>query len=237
MRSLSRSETIGVFTLLSIITFLVGWTSLRGSYSHVAPGIAIRPSAKLPVETASTANINLTETAPSEIVVHVAGAVRNPGVYHLRPGARNDDAISAAGGALPTANTDAINLAAHIEDGTQLFLPTRTEHPDGGAADPIPSVTPGKHTVPSSSKAQKNSQSGMRSKPDKLTSASQGQVNLNSAGAAELQKLPGIGPSMAQRIIEFRKENGGFKSAEDLMQVSGIGEKRFEKMRALVKLK
>lgn len=240
MRSLTRSESIGVIALLSIITALVGWVSLRSPSMHVTPGIVIRPSrnaSSLPTLPAAAMPNGLTETPPSEIVVHVAGAVHKPGVYHLKPGARNDDAITAAGGALTTANTDAVNLAAHIEDGAQLYLPTHAEQAEGGAATSPQNAATKSVSHSSGVKSSGHSRGSAGNKPAKLMSASQGQVNLNTAGAEELQRLPGIGPSMAERIITYRKENGGFKNAEDLMQVSGIGEKRFEKMRPLVRLK
>ncbi len=246
MRSLTRSESIGVITLLCVITALVGWTALRSPSAHAPPGIAIRSAAHSPSATSESNSSAAsfpqesaihapTETPPSEIIVHVAGAVHKPGVYHLKPGSRNEDALTAAGGPLSTANSDAINLAAHIEDGTQLYLPTRTEKPEGGAPNSTPSDTSNSKSSPGS-KSPRQGRNG-ESKPAKLSSPSQGQVNLNTAGAEELQKLPGIGPSMAERILAYRKDNGGFKSIEDLMQVSGIGEKRFEKMKLLVRLK
>jgi competence protein ComEA len=166
---------------------------------------------------------------PAEVVVHVAGAVRRPGLYHLSAGARVDDALKAAGGAKSEANLDAVNLAAHAEDGTQLYVPTRSEQPQGGApATPAP-------TPPTSHPAKTVAQSSGHG--EKLTSPSQGTVNVNTASAEQLERLPGVGPSYALRIIEFRKANGPFTNPEQLMDVSGIGEKKFAKMRPFVRIR
>lgn len=173
--------------------------------------------------------------------MHVAGAVRHPGVYHLPTDARNDDAVRKAGGPTADANTDAINLAAHIEDGTQIYLPTRQQQPTGGAD----TSTLSPHTSSSNSTSRSTtrvSKSGRESagksagsgKGDKLTDPSQGTVNINTASVQELQRLPGIGPSMAERIVAYRKElqqqGSRFQSPDDLREVPGIGEKKFAKL-------
>jgi competence protein ComEA len=161
-----------------------------------------------------------------QIVVHVAGAVRRPAVYRFDAGARAQDAIKRAGGAKEDANLDGINLAARLEDGQQLYLPTHAEQPKGGAeARPR-----GK------SRSTGRSSRGHGVSPDKLTSAGQGTVNINTASAAQLQRLPGVGPAMSARIIQFRKENGPFTSTDGLMDVTGIGEKTFERMRPFVRV-
>jgi competence protein ComEA len=177
-------------------------------------------------------------------VVHVAGAVNKPGVYHLKPGARGEDALKAAGGPAANARTDAINLAARLEDGTQLYFPTRAEQPSGGAApaaaSSVPSASaavskksgkPGAGSSPSSHRGR-----GGGDKPAKLSDPSQGTVNINTASADELQRLPGIGPAMAERILAYRLQNHGFKRVEDLLEISGIGEKKFAKLQAFVRV-
>ena len=187
--------------------------------------------------------------AASDLVVHVAGAVKKPGVYHLPIGARNDDAIQKAGGATSEANTDAINLAAHLEDGSQLYLPTRKQHPEGGAdavTSGVTSAATATKSTKSAGRADRRTASGAGSagksgaksgKSGKLSDPSQGTVNLNTASMEELQRIPGIGPSMAERIIAFRKEGGKFQAAEDLLQISGIGEKKYARMQPYVRVK
>lgn len=264
MDRLSRSKSIGAVSIMVVITGITGFSvfnSHTGAPSRIAISSAKTTSepARAIVEARSNANgllmtqksvpatslqtptIVAQEDPPEEFVVHVAGAVKRPGVYHLRLKARNDDAVKAAGGALPSANLDAINLAARVEDGEQLYIPTKQEQPSGGATtetlSPAVLVKPltlktsakvGSKTGKTFAKTSKKGASG--GKTSKLTDPSQGKVNLNTAGIEELERLPGIGPAMAERVIEWRKENGGFKNSEDLMQVSGIGEKKFAKM-------
>lgn len=165
---------------------------------------------------------------PAQVVVHVAGAVRRPGVLRLASGARAEEAVTAAGGALDGADLDAINLAARVEDGEQLYVPRKGER-TGGAAHPSAGTA-----APASSAG---SPPGGHAGRKKLAKPGEGWVNLNSASAEELQKLPGVGPAMAARILEFRATNGRFTSPEQLMDVSGIGPKKFDKMKGFVRVK
>lgn len=146
------------------------------------------------------------EPAPDPVVVHVDGAVASPGVYELELEApRVNDAIRAAGGLLEEADTTALNLADLLIDGQKVHVPMAGEGVDEVTSDAT-------------------SASGAAG------AASSGTVNINTAGVEELDGLPGIGPSTAQAIVEDRQANGPFASVEDLMRVSGIGEKKFAKL-------
>ena len=178
-----------------------------------------------------------------DIVVQVAGAVKHPGVYHLQVIARNDDVIKAAGGLSADANAASVNLAAHAIDGAQLYVRTLKEQPTGGAADDsaTPAALPPGTGAKSSAMAKMHTpitsvKNRFGSKSAKLTDPSQGKVNINSADADELQKIRGIGPAMAARIIAYREENHGFQSLDDLMQVSGVGAKTFAKLSPFLKI-
>ena len=144
----------------------------------------------------------------SEIVVYVAGAVNHPGVVRLAEGARAKDAVDACGGFLPTADTNGVNLAQKLKDGVQVTVPEKAPVAAQGA--------------PTASGAA-------RSLPD-------GMVNINTADEKELDKLPGIGPAMAKRIIEYRTENGAFQSPEEIKRVKGIGDAKYEKMKDKIAL-
>ncbi|MGO8670513.1 MAG: helix-hairpin-helix domain-containing protein [Capsulimonadaceae bacterium] len=188
-----------------------------------APGAADVPQA--PVGTGSAAE------AP--IAIDVAGAVKNPGVWTIPPGARVQDAIRAAGGAKPDADLDAVNLAERLTDGEKVYLPHKSEHvsaaPPGNSIGP---PTPGVQATGGVEDSGGHSSSSGRS--DKLTDPSQGRIDINSAGLDQLQRLPGVGPAMAARILAYRQQNGGFKSPQELMDVGGIGEKRMARLAPFV---
>lgn len=167
----------------------------------------------------------------TKICVHVAGNVKKPGVYFLKPDSRVNDAIKAAGGPVGKADLDSINLAEKLQDGQQLYLAAKGEIP----APKISIVRSGKVTKQSTSVGSRT-ESAEKKGPQKLTTPGEGTVNLNTAGFEELQRLPGIGPAMAQRILDYRAEHGRFQSIDELNEVSGIGPKKLEKLRPFVSL-
>lgn len=144
----------------------------------------------------------------ADIYVHVAGAVRQPGLLHLSEGTRVAEAVDRAGGARPRADLAGVNLAAKLEDGQQVIVPVRGAVPGGavpGAATPgavAAGAEPGAAGVP--------------------------KLSLGTVTVEQLDGLDGIGPTLAQRIVEYRTEHGGFRSLGELREVAGIGEKRFE---------
>lgn len=148
------------------------------------------------------------------IAVHVIGAVPRPGLYKFSEGARVQDAIDAAGGMLAEGNADALNLAALLEDGQQLDIPYK----DG--SEPINDTST--FDLPSSATDTSTDNSD------------EDLVNINSASSDELEALPGIGPTTAQKIIDYRNENGPFSTIEDIMNVSGIGPATFDEIKDLI---
>ncbi|MGO0122766.1 helix-hairpin-helix domain-containing protein [Desulfothermobacter acidiphilus] len=138
------------------------------------------------------------------LLVHVAGAVERPGVYQLPAGSRVKDALDQAG-PLPTADPHALNLAQVLVDGQKIVVPTKSSGEQGGEP-----------------------RNPFMSSP---TLSSGTKVNLNTASEAELQTLPGIGPTLARRIVEYRSKNGPFSSVDELAKVPGIGARRLEQLR------
>jgi competence protein ComEA len=130
-------------------------------------------------------------------------------LYHLEPTARVDDAVKAAGGPTEDADVDQLNLAGTVEDGSQIHVPAQGEVLPVQATKPTRS-SHGAGTVKANGPV--------------------GQISLNSASAAELDQLPGVGPATAQKIIEYRNANGGFKAVDELQHVKGIGPKKYAKM-------
>lgn len=146
--------------------------------------------------------------APPKLMVDVAGAVKSPGVYELPANSRVIDAIAAAGGAAAHADTSDINLARIIKDGEQIYV-------DLMAAS-TPFVLGG------------STRNAVKKKS--------GPININRATAGELDALPGIGPVLASRIIDYRKANGPFASVDDLQKVSGIGVSKFAQFKSKVRV-
>jgi competence protein ComEA len=173
-------------------------------------------AARVPSDTGtapSTAPPSETSAGAAEIVVHVVGQVARPGLVRLRHGARVADAVAAAGGARPGADLGALNLARLVVDGEQLRVPKPGEHvtlpvpPGGGAAGGTGAA-----------------------------GGSTGVVSLNTADVAALESLPGVGPVLAQRILDWRAEHGRFTSVDELGEVSGIGDKLLAQLRPRVSL-
>ncbi len=156
-------------------------------------------------ESSAAASSSATETqSAGEIVVDIEGAVNAPGLYSLAADARVGDAIEAAGGLAAHAQPGAANLAQKLADGEQVFIPAIEE-------------------------VQGTSQTGTGNAG--ASSRKDGKISINTASAEELQELPGVGPALSERIIDYRESKGRFSSIEDLQNVSGIGETRFENLK------
>ncbi|VEI14089.1 ComEA family DNA-binding protein [Trueperella bialowiezensis] len=160
------------------------------------------------------------EASSSEVVVHVSGAVRSPGVVTLQGAVRVVDAVDAAGGASDDADLSAINLAQRIEDGSHVHVPAQGEAGPGGVV---------------SGSATDHGQ-GTDGAGNAGGSAGKEKVNVNTASQAELETIPGIGPVTAQAIIAWRDEHGNFRSVDELTEVSGIGPKTLERLRDHVRV-
>jgi competence protein ComEA len=171
------------------------------------------------------------ETAPNW-VVYITGAVKRPGVYEVAPGSRVNDALLKAGGFSSYADPDAVNLAAHLEDGVHIRVPAKNEQERVATYSTRPAGgTP--------SGARDSNAAVGKSPPASRTfvvSQRDDRIDINKAIAGELTELPGIGPKLAEAIVSHREENGPFEKIEDLQSVRGIGQKRFETLRNLIKV-
>lgn len=171
------------------------------------------------------------EVQESLLTVHVCGAVRREGVYSLPAGSRIRDAVDAAGGFSGDADRSYLNLAMKIEDAWQIRVPTkeeaealRLEQGRSGAGTAVPGASPGLSGT-----------SGLQGAGTAKDEAGKGnqeeKINLNTASKEQLMKIPGVGEAKAQRIIEYREQNGRFEAIEDLMKVPGIKDASFQKMK------
>jgi competence protein ComEA len=159
---------------------------------------------------------------PSQAMVYVAGEVARPGVYPVRPDARTKDVLALAGGTRPDADLIAVNLAAHVRDGDEIVVPVR------GATLATTARTrgPGRHGAGGRTGGAYRGRRQHRSRRDEPPPA--GQVDLNTADADTLATVPGIGPGLAERIVAFRTSNGPFASVDELLDVSGITDRRLD---------
>ena len=164
---------------------------------------------------------NENNTNDDIVIIHITGSVKNPGIVKLKEGSRIEDAIEAAGGLTENADITKVNLAYVVEDGTKIKIPSASEE-DIGDEDIIDSksgdnIIIEENAVPSNNSPQT--------------------ININKATEKEFETLPGIGPSLASKIIEYRNQNGKFGSIEDIKNVNGIGDNKYEKIKDLITVK
>ena len=199
MPSLSRTQ-LATYAVLALVVVVLGVRFMQ----RQQPATAASPGGTARGAGTDTTAVRVSRPAAQGSVVHVAGAVRRPGVYRLPAGARVQDAVRRAGGARPGADVNAVNLAAKVADGQQVVVPKRAGA--GGAAAP----------AGGGSSAGATAGAAPAGPP----------ISLNSATAEQLDTLDGVGPATAQKIIAWRTQHGGFRSIADLGQVPGIGPKK-----------
>jgi competence protein ComEA len=191
---------IAAWALAAVLLVAAGWRLLApGSGGAEAPPVRLDPDPSAPAA----------RPGGRHLYVHVAGAVRRPGLYRVPASARVAAAVHRAGGPSRRADLTAVNLAAKVEDGQQVVVPKLGAAPaaTGGTAGPGPGQ--GEAGTPT--------------------------LSLATATVEQLDGLDGIGPTLAQRIIEYREAHGGFRSVEELREVDGIGEKRFAALKEAVR--
>lgn len=192
---------------VALIAPIVAFVFALGWFnSGVPPTQVIEPTPSLYAD--EEALVGQPDLVSTDIFVHVTGAVAKPGVYAAETGSRVFDIVAMAGGFTKKADQASVNLARLVSDGEQLLVFERTS---------------------ATSVAASNAKSSVGSVTSTL-------VSLNRATQAELEDLPGVGPTLAQRIIDWRSANGGFKSLEDLLEVGGIGDKLFAGIQGKVAL-
>jgi len=206
MFNLSRQEKIVFLVIISVLLVTFGWKI----YSRERNTITVVPSTR-----ENETNTSLEKDANNEeiCIIHIAGAVQKPGVYQLNKGKRIIDAVKVAGGEAEEANLDAVNLAAPLYDGQKIIIPHIPEnYEDGLIKTAVQYEAPQRYACSSDSSL----------------------LNLNSATSHQLESLPGIGPVLANYILEYRKNHGLFQHIEDVLNVSGIGEKKFESIKEFI---
>lgn len=211
---------------------------LRYVWWFVIVGLVILAIWKLFLPHGSNAYLQKTVSS-REIVVYVAGAVEKPGLVHLAPDARLDDALKQVH-PLQEANYESMNPAEKLKDGQKVnvpykVLPNSLGSTVAGSPLNVVSGSTGNNIGSSTNGTGAGSVgTGIVNSVSVSSEAAGGKININTAGAAELDKLSGVGPALAERILQYRTEHGPFTRPEDLENVSGIGAKTYEKMASQV---
>ena len=209
---MGKPALIGLTALLVMVAVTAGRMIID---TATATEIVLEPAEAHVEEGSASSSSAESDSSKSEsqqatCFLHVSGAVRNPGLVEVSAGGRVADALAAAGGPTEDACVEAVNLARFVQDGEHIHLPTAEE------ADSGTRTAEGE---------------GLGSS---MKSTSTGKVNINRASAEELEALPGIGPATAQKIIVDRESSGPYENPEDLMRVSGIGEKKYASLADLI---
>ncbi|MBD2893698.1 hypothetical protein amrb99_26200 [Actinomadura sp. RB99] len=216
LRSGPERANVRVLAVIAVIAALVagGYLWLARPRPDPAPSTAdaaaTEVSAAAPSPGPSPGAVPAGATNPASVVVHVLGKVKHPGVVTLPSGSRVEEAIKAAGGVRPGAGTGTLNLARKLVDGEQIPVGVRLPSPAPGT--PPPGQPPPGSAAPGTP------------------------VDLNTATAEQLDQLPGVGPVLAQRIVDYRTQHGGFRSVDQLQDVDGIGARRFADLKPMVRV-
>jgi competence protein ComEA len=200
MPAVSRPQLVA-YALAALVVLALGVRFMQGQARSASVAVPARTAAAA----GAPGGVRIEPRRPAVALVHVAGAVRNPGVYRLREGERIQDAVRRAGGPRVGADLNAINLAAKVADGQQVVVPRR----GAGGAAAVGAAAPG-------------------------DAGAQPPVSLNTATAEQLDTLDGVGPATAAKILDWRRQHGGFRSVDDLGEIPGIGPKRLAALRGKV---
>lgn len=165
-------------------------------------------------------SIGIQDSEEDIVVIHITGAVKNPGIVKLKEGSRIEDAIQAAGGLSENADITKVNLAYILDDGIKIRIPSSLD--EDISEEDILQEDSGENIIQETNTSINNQNES---------------ININKATETELENLPGIGPSLAIKIIEYRNKNGKFSSIEDIKNVSGIGESKYENIKDYICVK
>ena len=213
MNQFSKNQKIGLIIICIIVAGIIGYYIYGGENSNNSD------IDNMLVEENTT--IEETEEE-SMIIVHITGAVQKEGIVKLGENARIADAIEAAGGTTELVDMSKINLAYVLEDGMKIYIPS--------IKDKEEDIEQIEGDYLTETKSENIS-------TEKGTKKNDGKVNINTATEAELDTLPGIGPATADKIIQYREETGKFKKIEDIKNVKGIGESKFENIKEQISVK
>ena len=222
MYNFSKKQKIIIvmIALICIIAFLY--------YIYTKDKSTFISSEELEVENTTEEETEEVEEESQKIIVHVSGAVNKEGIVELDADSRISDAIDKAEGLAENADTKKINLAFKLEDGMKIYIPKIGENTEESV---------GMNAIDETSKYITSSGDVLQEDGESEKKNQAGKVNINTATQTELETLPGIGPSTSLKIIDYREENGNFQSIEEIKEVSGIGDAKYENIKDLICVK
>lgn len=216
---------IAIILFMILIIAVYFFKVYNSNYESIDPENILENNIQNTLNNSTSSNIE-SDVDSDYIIVHITGAINNPGIVKLKTGSRIADAINNAGGFTTDADISSINLAYKLDDGQKIYVPYINENNnDISTEENTVSSDAGENII-----LEDNSYSSNNSKNIDL-------ININSATQTELETIPGIGPSTALKIITYRIENGKFSSIEDIKNVSGIGDSKFENIKNYITIK
>lgn len=224
---MEKKKPMALLLIAAAIFLLVGYVVPHRSPGAGAALTLAEPTIPAQLSTGVAPGPDASPQAqPTSVAVYVCGDVHRPGVYSMTSAGRVADAVAKAGGALADADLEQLNLAAPLSDAMKIDVPKKGARIAPEFAGLPESAQDTDHVRPS---RHRSGHSSHKLQPGQT-------LDVNTASESELTQLPGVGPSLARRIVEYRTGNGPFQSVDDLQNVSGIGPSKFEKMAPYVRL-
>lgn len=211
IKKLNNTQKVILIILIALICGIIAYAVMSNNSEYEEKDILEQNIIENKIED----NI---ENEKRKIVIHITGQVKNPGLVYLDEGARIADAIKEAGGSTKDAALDKVNLAYILEDGQKIYIPNKNEK----ISEIQYIITDSGENVLKDTGKESNVKGGIK------------KVNINSANQEELETLPGVGPALAVRIIEYRNSNGKFEKIEDVQNVKGIGDSKFTNIKEYI---
>ena len=215
IRKLNNTQKVILIILIALICCTIAYEVMSNNSEYEEQDILEQNTIENKIENKIENNI---ENEKRKIVIHITGQVKNPGLVYLDEGARIADAIKEAGGSTKDAALDKVNLAYVLEDGQKIYIPNKNEK----ISEIQYIITDSGENVLKDTGKESNVKGGIK------------KVNINSANQEELETLPGVGPALAVRIIEYRNSNGKFEKIEDVQNVKGIGDSKFTNIKEYI---
>ncbi len=215
IKKLNNTQKIILIILIALICGIIAYAVMSNNSEYEEQDILEPNTIENKIENKIEDNI---ENEKRKIVIHITGQVKNSGLVYLDEGARIADAIKEAGGSTKDAALDKVNLAYVLEDGQKIYIPNKNEK----ISEIQYIITDSGENVLKDTGKESNVKGGIK------------KVNINSANQEELETLPGVGPALAVRIIEYRNSNGKFEKVEDVQNVKGIGDSKFTNIKEYI---